>query len=301
MNGYRHPHYVYSLQEFGTPLHLPHADGWILQRQIPGGFGNDAMGCYPLFTCANWSFLPRDLEDLPDNLVSVVLVTDPFGDFTLSDLQKGFDVVSAFKEHFVVDFQRSDAGIISKHHRYYTRRALAEVEVEVCREPADFFYQWHALYSVLVKRHRIMGIRAFSKASFALQLCIPGTVIFRATHLGETVSAHWYFEQNEVAYSHLAASSPAGYACGAAYALHWYAIDYFRDRVRHLDLGAGLGAGADRAADGLTQFKQGWANDTRTVYLCGRVVHPERYKEIVHARKVAQSDYFPLYRKDEFT
>lgn len=49
------------------------------------------MGCYPLFCCENWSELPRDLEALADELLSIALVTDPFGDYSQSQLEQYFN------------------------------------------------------------------------------------------------------------------------------------------------------------------------------------------------------------------
>ena len=55
MSGYMHLGYAESLVEFGTPRELPRSGGWVLERQIPGFSYRDAMGCYPLFACQDWS------------------------------------------------------------------------------------------------------------------------------------------------------------------------------------------------------------------------------------------------------
>jgi hypothetical protein len=80
VTGYLHPLYAESLSEFGTPYELARCRGWILKRQIPGFSYYDAMGCYPLFPCQDWSKLSGDLEELGDQLVCLSVVTDPFGD-----------------------------------------------------------------------------------------------------------------------------------------------------------------------------------------------------------------------------
>src|SRR5436190_23288915 len=93
--GYMHPRYAQSLAEFGSPRHLPRSGGWILEREIPGFPYRDAMGCYPLFACRDWSRLHEDLEELHSDLVTLTLVADPFGDYDLSTLQHCFgDLVS---------------------------------------------------------------------------------------------------------------------------------------------------------------------------------------------------------------
>lgn len=69
--------------------------------------------------------------------------------------------------------------------------------------------------------------------------------------------------------------------------------------VSWLDLGAGAGMAND-GTNGLSLYKRGWSTDTRTVYLCGRIFDHKRYAEIVKAKGIAATDYFPAYRKGEF-
>ena len=304
--GYLHPLYAASLSEFGVPRLLPQSGGWVLERTTPaqandrGAHARDAMGCYPLFACADWTRLHLDLEDLGRDLVSLAVVADPFGAYTLAELQRAFpDRCVPFKEHFVVDFARAAAATVSKHHRYYARRALAQVEVAHYTDAFEFLDDWTALYATLVERHKLTGIKAFSRAAFAQQLSVPGCVVLRARAAGQTVGAHLWYVQGEVAYSHLAATNARGYELMAAYALYWFALEHFRGRVRWLDLGAGAGAGATDAG-GLTRFKRGWATDTRPVYFCGRVFDHERYQALTAARGASQSNYFPAYRAGEF-
>src|SRR5215210_8009130 len=125
MSGYLHQAYAESLGEFGTPLELNHSDGWLLARQIPQTDSSDAMGCYPLFACENWSQLKTDLQQLEDDLISVCLVTDPFGDFDINYLQECFpDVVNPFKQHFVIDLERPIESFVHPHHLRNARKAL---------------------------------------------------------------------------------------------------------------------------------------------------------------------------------
>jgi hypothetical protein len=303
--GYAHPAYAASLSEFGRPIELPSAGGWLLERPIPGsGGGRDAMGPYPLFCCASWSGLASDLDALAGELVSVVLVADPFGGRDEAVLARAFDSVKPFKGHFVVDLTQTGIGALSKHHRYYTRRALTEVEVEVAGEPLAHLDDWLALYRGLAERHGIEGLRAFSRRSFAEQLQVPGIVLLRAVRQGATVGMHLWFEDRTgegVAYSHLAATNAEGYEHGASYALHWAAIEHFRDSVRWLDLGAG--AGTADASEGLAGFKAGWATETRPAYLCARVLSPDRYADLCRSRggPAADSVYFPAYRAGEYS
>ena len=310
---YAHPAYAASLFEFGRPVALPASGGWLLERTIAASEKRDAMGTYPLFACSSWNALEADLRALQGSLVSAVLVTDPFGRYDRRLLDRTFDVARPFKSHFVVELNRSSIDGLSKHHRYYTRRAMRDVEVEVADRPLDHLDEWHALYRGLVERHGIAGIRAFSRASFEGQFQVPGLVVLRAVRRGTTVGMHlWYASQrgDGVAYSHLAATSDEGYELGAAYALHWTAIEHFRGSLRWLDLGAGAGTGAGTGAvtgagpDGLTAFKAGWATDTRTAYICGRILSTRDYEALSSASAPAgspSSSYFPAYRAGEYS
>jgi hypothetical protein len=258
------------------------------------------MGCYPLFVCQNWSRLSHDLECLENRLVSVVLVTYPFGDYDLPTLQSTFpDVCFAFKEHFVADLRSSPDSFVSGHHRRNVRRAASQLEIDVCIDPSVHAQDWISLYNNLITRHNIRGISAFSPASLAAQLRIPGSVLFRAIYRGETVGMILWYLQETVAYYHLAAYSERGYELRASFPLFDSAIRYFARCADWLSLGAGAGTDS-RASDGLTRFKSGWASGTRTAFLCGRVLDSERYAALVEARGARKESYFPAYRRIEF-
>jgi hypothetical protein len=299
--GYIHPGYAESLAEFGTPRELPRCGGWVLERQIPGFPDHDAMGCYPLFCCQDWTQLSADLEEIGEDLVSLALVTDPFGSYTPTYLQQCFtDTVIPYKEHFVVDLSQQPIDtIVSKSHRSAVRRAMGKVDVEWCPDPTLFLDEWVELFAVLIERHNITGIRAFSRAAFAKQLSLPGMVMFRAVSQGITVGLDLWYVHREVAYGHLVAISPLGYKLRASYALKWYLLHYFVNKVRWVDFGGGAGTTND-GTDGLSQFKRGWSTGTRTAYFCGRIFDHRKYAEIVKAKGVKATDYFPAYRKGEF-
>jgi hypothetical protein len=298
--GYAHPGYAASLAEFGTPRHLPRSGSWILERETPGLAASDAMGCYPLFCCQDWSQLHLDLQTLDRELVSLAVVTDPFGDYRLADLKRCFpNLVIPFKNHVVIDLHRPPDQVVSRHHRKRVRHALRGVQVEPCPQPSLCIDEWMALYDTLIARHQISGLQAFSRESFSKQLSIPGTIMLRAVHDGDTVGAHIYFVQGDVVYAHLGAASQAGYGLGALYALDWCSIDYFAPRARYLDLGAGAGINSD-GTDGLTRYKRGWSSETRTAYFCGRIFDPQKYAQLVELNHVGATSYFPAYRHGEF-
>ena len=257
------------------------------------------MGCYPLFCCHDWTRLREDLDELRDRLVSVTLVTDPFGQYDEPLLRKTFDVVIPYKEHFVADLGGPWEQATSASHRKFARRALRAVAIEVLSRPHDGLDDWDRLYAHLVARHDIKGLRAFSRASFAAQLRVPGMVAFRAAVGAQTVGMHLWYAQGDAAYSHLSAYSDAGYDLRVSYALNWAANEYFAGKIRWLVLGAGAGTTAG-GGGGLTEYKRGWSTGVRQVYFCGRTLNPAQYEALTRARGRPATEYFPAYRQGEF-
>lgn len=301
--GYGSTEYAQSLAEFGRPRLLARSLGWILERPIPATAGwHDAIGCYPIFACADWSRLRADLDAIDDGLISLVLVADPFAPCSPADLRAAFpDLCVPYKHHYVVDLAKPLADIISPHHARNVRRASQAVAVERCPRPADHLADWMRLYSTLIERHAITGVSAFSAASFSAQLRLPDLTAFRAVRDGEVVGMILWLIAGDVGYYHLAAYSKEGYELRASYALFAESIRHFQDRLRWLSLGAGAGA-HNAGQDGLSRFKQGWATDTRVAYLCGRVFDHARYDALAHAAPTVPgaSGYFPAYRRGEF-
>jgi hypothetical protein len=300
-SGYLHPRYASSLAEFGVPRALPRSGGWILECPIPGTARRDAMGCYPLFACRDWSQLAADLAEVADDLVCLSVVTDPFGQYDKVLLQECFpDKVVPFKEHYCIDLERPTEDYVRPHHWRYSHKALARLHVERYENASESLEHWMSLYDHLIQRHGITGIPAFSRTAFAHQFVVPGFVAFRALHQGALVGMSLSYVQGNVAYGHLIACNALGYELDSSYALYWHEIEYFRDRgLTWLNLGAGAGA-SNKGKDGLTWFKQGWATGTRTAYFCGRIFDRPVYDQIVRTRDVAGSAYFPAYRTGEF-
>src|SRR2546427_3287141 len=139
ITGHMHPLYAGSLREFGHPRKLPHSGAWILERPIHKSPYRDAMGCYPLLACENWQDLETDLAGLEDELVSLAVVTDPFGNYTVPHLRRCFNhVVRPFKEHFIVDLSRPLESYVQEHHRRNARKALQNIEAERRAHPVEF-------------------------------------------------------------------------------------------------------------------------------------------------------------------
>lgn len=295
--GYLGRVYVDALAQFGRALELPASQGWLLSRSIPGHPGDeDACGAYPLFCCRHWNRLADDLAVLEDRLVSCVVITDPFGNYTQVDLRAAFpDMVKPFKEHFVVELDGTLENIVQAHHRYYARKAIRDYSVALCDDPLQLLGRWNQLYSLLIKRHNITGMAAFSPDSFGHQFRIPGVRVFYAEREGVVEGMQVWFCQGDVAYHHLGAYSEAGYRSCVSYALMWSALQWFVEvGTQRVDLGGGAGVG--QKEDGLTRFKQGWSNARQKVYLCGRILDKTRYAQFSDDAGVSGVEYFPRYR-----
>jgi Acetyltransferase (GNAT) domain len=297
MRGYASQGYAASLAEFGALRFLPASGSWIQERAIPHSEYYDARALYPLFACNSWTHLPKDLDELTDSgLVSLVVVTDPFGDYTEDLLRQCFpDLMRPFKQHYIIDYDKPVLNKISKHHRYYARKSLEMVQVEHFSEPLRLLDEWVALYDILVQRHEITGVQAFSRSAFEKQLALPNMTLFHAVYEGQTIGIHLWIQDQDAVYSHLTAFSETGYKLNASYALYWYAIEHFANQVALLDLGSGAGL-TDDANDSLSWFKRGWSNSEKYVYLCGRIFNHGQYASLTSESSTRTTDYFPLYR-----
>lgn len=297
MTGYEHPLYAKSLSEYGRPVHLPHADGWFLERPVPETGHHDLMGCYPWSSCRNWEGLPRDLASLADRYVSLVFVLDPFGHevFRAKNVESSLSPgVTYFKEHYIVDLHPASRGAISNDHKRKARQGLKVVRVERLSAPREYLAEWCHLYDMLIARHSVDGVSRFSPDAFQVQLAIPGIVAYRA-HIGaETVGMILCYVQNDVAYYHLGATSPLGYRSRASYALFWTAIDDLGSEASVLNLGGG--AGTTSASEGLTQFKKGWSSCSRPAYIARHILQPDVYASLSRQGCGCPASYFPAYR-----
>lgn len=296
--GYMHPGYAQSLSEFGTPTELKQSRAWFLRRRIPGSAYFDGMSCYPHLACRDWSMLASDLEAQRQDLVSFVATPDPFGSYTLADLERAFpNGVVPFKEHHVANLGRRRDEIVSRHDRKHAERALTQLDIEFEPHPLRFLDVWTSLFELTVKKFQINGIRAYSRDAFAQQLALPGAFMSLARLQGEPVAAHIWMVHGEAAYAHLAAANDASRKFGASYALYYTELEYFADKVRWIDWGGEAGLARDGS---LSSFKRGWSTDTRPVFFCSRIFNYERYDELAHAKCVRPTSYVPAYRVGEF-
>ena len=129
---------------------------------------------------------------------------------------------------------------------------------------------------------------------------MPGIIIFRALFDNDIVGMILWYVQNKIAYYHLSAYSDLGYELRASFGLFKHSIEYFQNLgLRSLNLGSGAGIKGSEA-DGLSRFKKGWSNLTRTSFFCGKIFNYEAYSEILEDKSISKTDYFPAYRVGEF-
>lgn len=296
MFGYASEEYARSLAEFGQPLALPRSGSWLLARALPEGEGRDAGGCYPLFCCSNWRELDSDLSNLPADIVAVSLVADPSADTTPGQLKESFpDVCYHYKDHYFADLTQPLEAFVASHHQRNARQAAKVLRVERLEEPARHLATWNELYCRLIERHEIRGQAAFSPAAFEKQMQVPGLRAYAAVAQEQVVGMVLWMVSGPTAYYHLAAYSDAGYDLKASFALFWHCLNEFAaEGIQQAALGGGAGTFA--ASAGLSRFKQGWSNEVRPAYFCGRILDRARYAELVVPFHNQTSTYFPAYR-----
>lgn len=292
--GYLSAAYARALQQ-GEVSRLPHAHAWWIRRPIPGSTLFDGMSPYPLLCCGDWSRLGDDLAAMEGSIVSFAAVIDPLGDYDESLLRAAFpDLLFPYKEHYTVDLTRPRLETVSKHHKYYARRALRGLRVELSVPNTAQADSWVSLYSSLIERHRMTGAAAFSPESLRAQLDVPGMQVYCAFEGNEVVGMQLWLVSGTTAYYHLAASSQRGYETNAAYALLWKALE---DLQAHGILLANLGSGAGvtSGSAGLAEFKAGWSSGKRMAWFGGKVLDRERYLDL-SAAVASDVPYFPRYR-----
>jgi lipid II:glycine glycyltransferase (peptidoglycan interpeptide bridge formation enzyme) len=118
------------------------------------------------------------------------------------------------------------------------------------------------------------------------------------TYKGDNVGGNLFYIQDDVAYAHLSAFSPEGYDLGAPYAVKWIAIQHLAKIVRYINFGGAPSQEQD-SSNGLSHFKQGWSNEIRKSYFCGKILNPTLYHELSRIHPI-KSTWFPAYRAGEY-
>jgi hypothetical protein len=298
MFGYSSEQYACAVSDGGTVTHLANCGGYILTRQINDSELSDAAGPYPLFCCKHWESLRQDIDQL-SNVVSLGLVTDPFGQFDAEVLKDCFpDIMKQFKLHYVVELSDDLTKTVSRHHQRNVRKSLRSVKVREVLRPHELINDWVSWYEQLTRRHGIVGVSAFSKKSFEQQLAVPGIRVFEAMHGPDRVGAVIWYLSGSHAYYHLGAWNEIGYQQKASFAAFWISLTTFREEGVQM-VGLGAGSGLTVRSDGLTRFKAGWSNRRSPVYFCGRVIDRDSYDQLTAATlDLSTGSFFPAYRRD---
>lgn len=293
--------YARALTEAGVPRLLPESGAWILERDIDAAPDRrDGMGLYPLFTCPRWHGLDSDLRSLDDDLVSLVVVTDPFHPPDSEHAARSVfpDLCTRWKDHVVLHDPSQWEGAASAHHRRYARAARRKLDVTRREVDARAVADWQRFYGELIARHEIVGLTRFSLTTLQKHIEHPDVIAFAAADdHGLTVGMALFIVDGALAWYHLGASSPEGYAAKASFGIFSLAFEELARRgVQRIDLGAAAGAGA-AATSGLFDFKSGWSEQRLPTWLCGRVHDRGAYEALRQTHPGArETRFFPAYR-----
>lgn len=281
--------YAETLAHVGSPLYVGSWDAYVLRRTWREDVC-DAAGTYPLACLHPQADIGAGIENLrASGLTSIVFVVDGLSGPPLTSLQQHFSEFRAFKTHYLVD--ASSNYLSSSHHRYEVRRA-AQRGVEVRTSAlSNVLSEWIALYKGLVSERRIVGAAAFPDASFVALAQCPGMVVTSAYLGNSMIACHLWVTHGETVWSHLAATNSAGYATGAAYAIHDDAIRRFSGCTINL---GGTAGNRDHRDDGLARFKEGFSSRKIESVLVGTPLDAAKYTELT--RGSPRSTYFPAYR-----
>jgi hypothetical protein len=252
----------------------------------------DAIGPYPVLACDDWRALDDDLRACTD-VVSVVAVADPLGDVDGAGLRRAFpDLARPWKLHHLVHLDRPVDDHADRDHLRKARRARRSVAVDRTTDVDS----WAALYGELRARPGFGVAADFADSSWPGLFALPGCRAYAAsTQDGAIVAMALWLLDGGRAWYHLGASSAAGYAIGASFAVFEHALaDLRADGIAVADLG-GVAGSIDDPTDGLARFKRGWANDRRHAWLCGRILDADAYDELAAGSPPAGT-WFPAYR-----
>lgn len=295
--GYADPAYARTLGQPNDIIRLPASGGAVLRRVVRGVEGTvpDAAGPYPVFDCLSWGGLVDDVAGLGRDLVSVVLVSDPFAVSARAALGSArADVLRPYKEHYVVELDRPGMPFGRASRRRTALRASAGLDFSAVPGGQADAAEWVALYAHVVARHQVAGAANLSAEALAAQLRLHGATLLSARCGTALLAAQVCLRRGDVVYSHLASSSPEGYRRRAMHALDLFALEHFCSSAAWFDLGGGRGG--DPRTDGLAAYKASWATSTRPTWLAGWVLDPPSYRRAVERRGPTSGTFFPAYR-----
>lgn len=293
---YRHPGYAASYNDSAEVLWLEHCDGWLVRRHIDGSSATDLANPYPLFCCKNLSAIDSDLIGLDTTTTaSLVIRTDAFSQKQVSRRLTGFDNIFRFKTHYIARFDQPWRSFARRNCRRLAARAKLSFDFRRVEKPATRARVLWELNQVILKRRNATQEAQLSQETLATQLTLPGVTLFEAHDERGVQAAACFMEVGEYAYAHLLGSSNQARDRFVVYGLYGHALDYYQQRVQAIDFGGAVGINSC-SQDGLSQFKQGWCNQTGISYLCCKILNRDLYQEICRRRDTEGSAFFPAYR-----
>ncbi|MFO0891952.1 MAG: hypothetical protein U0790_22810 [Isosphaeraceae bacterium] len=236
----------------------------LLQRTAGRGSPLVATGLYPWTSLDPGCDLAGGLRFLKDQgIASVTILTDPVWCPPLDSLQSTFAVCRPLKPAYIMD--RSIGSTIRKRHRNRINNAN-----RLCRVHqvgfAEYIDEWWNIYSRLVDRKDIAETQRVPRESWETIAELPGLVSFAAFEGGTLLAISLWIRYRDAAGGHFTACTDRGYEILASYACYARALSYFHD-CRLINFGGRTGV-VESETDGLAEFKRGFANVTRTSYLC---------------------------------
>lgn len=277
------------------------AGSLFLPRRLPDGHF-DLAGVYPYSIVDDWFLLASSREQLQETgAISIVLVSCPFAEHTVSRAFRNWDICRPFKRHQIADLSLDWQRRISKKVRYDVRRAYKSQTVEILPASPDMAASFWTDYQNLFKRHKISGFHRFSQETLRQQLSAPGGIMaisrdFSGAPLGQIL----LFGDGRTAHAHLWAVTRRGYQLATAYALFDSIFSSLQQSgYRYLNLGGT--AGQNDRDDGLLKFKRRWASEERMTFLCGLVLNRDQHDYLLAMRGIVTPDtsYFPAYRRPD--
>ncbi len=286
-----------SYAGLGTPIQLPRSGLRLLKRHICSDF-YDLIGLYPYSVSPSVASVQSEADQSylrETGAVSISFVSSPFLGEKIKDL-RGWDVLTPFKEHFVLDLAEDWKQFTSKKTRYLIRRSKEHNRIITVQPSTETALAFHKLYAHTVRRHNISGVQNFSVGSIHAQMKTPGSFVLQSFH-EDTCSGFLIgmINQDHANY-HLVAIAPEHSNKLTNYALLDAAIVFCASNgVRYFNLGGGAGLTSD-ASDGLYRFKRRWSDITLKTHLCGKILRPSLYEALTEGHGAASHPFFPQYR-----
>ena len=237
--------YAGTLAHVGQPLYVPPWRTHVIVREWRTGV-HDAAGTYPVACLDANSDISAGLDLLRDTgLVSIVLVVDGLAGPGIERLSDAFPLARPWKTHYVVDPSVA-AYAPSSHHAYEIRRAVRRGLAARVVPLGEILDQWCSLYAILSEHRAIAGAARFTRDAFERLARCEGFVTVAAFGDAGLASCHIFAVDEGYAISHLAATSPWGYANGAAYLVEDVALRELGNRVVNLGGTAGISRRRER-------------------------------------------------------